>query len=226
MKKIKKFHFILPVLFVLFFSACSTNKPNGVLKQENTSSDQISIEEENNTSTWSEQTYSEEDYVDLETYTNENLLNIEFSYPSQCKIKTKNQNPRLDQGKIESIDIFCNNQHVVSVMFISKDYVEGNGEGCCFYFADDTIDTNLSLEIIANKLKKFRATNIKKVDISEIKSIQFYSEKEYIDFWTIENTIIPIKHKDYSNIFIASPDITNINSFIIYQDIIKSIKLN
>lgn len=152
-------------------------------------------------------------------------LSLNFNYPENCLIKTSKESPYLDKGKIKEINVLCGRNIVISFKYISEDYEEGNGEGCCFYYSNKPLNTNLSYDVIKDRLKEFNPTEIKSTEVDGFKSIQFYSEKNYINTWEIQETIIPQNNGEYSNLLISSPDVNDLESFIIYKNIFESIKL-
>ena len=136
------------------------------------------------------------------TYRDEEL-NIEFQYPASYYIKTSNES-LFDTGKKKSIVVIDENKRIFLLSAMSKDYGVGVGEGCCYHYSGDTINTKLSLNEISDTIKKLNPIDIKRVTVDGIDGVRFFGIDSYIEAWGSDKILLPFQHGVYNNIMFYS----------------------
>lgn len=191
--QIKKTTILILIIAVsVIVSGCVTKPVVNQNQEENQENNQISAltkEEKNN---W-EKYYNKE-------------LGVEFMYPGDYVIKVDSEIPGFDVGKKRDIHVTSKNGQVIfSLSVTSEDYAVGVGEGCCFYYSDEPLNTKLDLDSVTELISDLEPVNLKKVVIDNHEGVQFYSLKNYVSIWAVDSVLLPYNRMDFTNLLITSP---------------------
>lgn len=200
MKKIMTI--LIPVLaLTLLVSACA--KKPAVNMNANTNQNINSTP----TPTPSPSAMTEIDTSNWQTYRNEEI-GLELKYPLGYEVVLKKELDSFDIGKKREILIkSTDGQNIlpINIMVTSKDYSEGVGEGCCFYYSGRKVNSSLSIQELSLLLEKFQPFNLHKRTVEDLNALEFYRINSYVDFWGVESILIPYAHIDFANILISGP---------------------
>ena len=229
-KKITILVLCLAVMTVV--SGCIKKQPDPVV---NNNTKPIATTTDGQTSAEEKIKYLENGEIDISNwkkYYNKEL-GIEFMYPEDYLIKIDSEVPGFDVGKKRDIHVTLKNEQVIfSLSATSKDYAVGVGEGCCFYYSDEPLNTELDLDSVAELISDLEPVNLKKVVIDNQKGVQFYSLKSYVSIWAVDSVLLPYNRMDFTNLLITSPTLQMTEPIfendkgeeIIKKELINSIK--